>query len=262
MELKKLTKKEQLALLKEKNRVELVQQYVSYAGAFMKVAEYKVMQDILEYRRSKGVKAKDVHAALACMGELKDEKELEVLKILSLQEARELYYSSRGILYPEVLKKIISDFPRKVSKEILLTYIKSCDLKEETLWEVLNVYNKKDAKEILLAAGLLSGGVMRKMSELYSKKEMKEFMAELIDTDAPIDDDVQFNIIDMFSKKDAKELFEKAMDHDVEINEGMLEYIICTFSKKAAKEMLTKYFEGCGKKYFEDWYISDMLYRL
>lgn len=261
MEIKKLTKKEQLALFSKKNRVELVREYVSYAKAFMRVAEYKVLKDILKYRQSSGMVAHEVKTGLACLGELTDEKEHEILKILSLEEAKTLYYSTHGILCPEALEKMMSGFSRKVSKEILMTYMKSCDLKEKTILKVLDIYTRKDAKEILTAAGVLSENIMCKMLQLYTKKEVKELVKTLIETDAPVEDDVQLEILETFYKKDAKELLEKAIEHDTYITSGMLEYIICCFSKKDAKELLTKYFEGCGKIYFESSYISDMMRR-
>lgn len=253
MELRKLTKKEQLALFDEPNSVELVKEYISYAPNFMKAAEYKLLA------------ADPVKNAFYLRRYEKptDPVELQILEKMSLEDAKDLRDGSHGILCSEALIKMIDVMPYDVAKEIMVAYAKSCDIREEVLLVVIDDFeNKEDIRDVLVAVGFISGRMMRKISDIFTREELKAFLLELIETDAVITQDVQWSILVDFGKKDAKEIFEKAIDHDICLKREVINCIMCTFSKKMQKELLTKYFNGCGKEHYEAADIFDIMHKI
>ena len=273
MELKFLSKKEQLVLLEKPNAKELLREYASLGEDFI----YASMQKIWESD------PKSRNVVLECIGRLEDETQLKIFKTLSVEDAKEIQ-SLCGNIYPEVFVKMLEVFPRLVAKEILIEYGKSCYMWEEPFLKVLELY-PWEAKEIIVACGVVSKKVLKKLLKMFPKKYVKDFLVEAAEADGVISDesqleilgafeendamdifkacisnvtglcnDAQLVILDMFSKKNVKEIFKLAVENREYLSSEVLKEIIRIFPKKEAKYLVTSFFSGdCGRdKYDED----------
>lgn len=272
VELRKLSKQEQLALFDEKNAVELVKEYISYGGDFMSAALRKVCQE--DTGKNKMMLSFFDHAD--------NDAQAKIYEALTLEDAEEIFYTNCGIFCPEALIKMTTIFPKSTSKELLVAYAKSGYIPEDVLVKAFSRMSLKDFKEVLMAAGHLPRAVFGKLCKVMSKADLKALVIEIVRQDGGVladgsqldffavfekedikeiltesithvggfADEVQQVILDMWPKEDVKELLTLAIENDQFLSDDVLKEIVFKFSKRDARSLLTKYFRGeCGARY-------------
>ncbi|MBR1825174.1 MAG: hypothetical protein IJ770_01125 [Alphaproteobacteria bacterium] len=202
------------------------------------------------------------------------ERQKEFVANLSYSDISEIYHNS-GHIYPEVFIKMLENFPQEISKEVLLKYVKYCELNEEVKIKALEVLGK-EAKDIILPKLHLTIELFNQILKVFSTEETKEILIAVVkgyDSYTEFDD-VEHKILKVFSnddlkdilrafiegspwlceqgflkifeiypKEEVKELLEKAIERDMDIWRPTLRKIVEFFPKDEAKELIEAFWE-------------------
>ena len=270
--MKRLSKKEQLALLDKPNAVQIMQDYVARGGDFLFASHRKILNSSPE----------SFVTILSYTDEICDDQ-LEIFNNLTFEDAKEIMFNV-GHIYPETWNKMLDIFPKDLAKELLLKYAENCHIWEETFTKIFGTYSKEEAKEIIIAEGSMHSALLEKILKIYPLEEVKSILAQIAKCDVGFDENTQLMIMDIFDNKDAKELLSIGIENtsgleefalikifvvfdkddlkdllmlcaknDVYLSKEILELVIAKFSKEEAREIIETFFKGnCGSNFFGD----------
>jgi len=200
MKEKLLTERQQLGIFNCADPVALLREYVSFSEDIKIAAEYKDVRT--NYKRDPSNTA-----MLQRLQELNpNERQKECVNNLSATDVTEIYRNG-GHIYPEVFLKMLDVFPKEISKEILLQYVKYCEINNAVCIKALEVLGK-DAKDIILPKLHLTIDMFNLILKIFSKKEVKEILITMAGGyDSHIeDDDVELKILKVFPDEDLKDI--------------------------------------------------------
>ena len=234
MKPKLLTKRQQLGIFNCSDPVALMSEYVSFSEDIKVAAEYKSVR--MSYKLSP-----DNTAMLQRLQKMKlNERQKECLENLSAADVKEIYWND-GPIYPEVFLKMLEVLPKETSKELLLLYVKHCNINNDVRIKALKVIGK-DAKDIILPKLHLNLDLFNQILATFSIKETKEILIDMAKGyDSYIEfDDVESKILKVFSDEDLRDILREFVEGLPWMNEKCFLKIFEIFSREETKELLQK----------------------
>ena len=268
MKIKLLTKRQQLGIFNCSDPIALMREYVSFSEDIMSAAKYK------DVCRSCKLDPGNQSMLQRLEKMQLNERQEKCLENLSSADVTEIYDNS-GHIYPEVFLKMLEVFPEEISKEILLEYVKYCNINNDVkikalevlgkeakdvilpnlhltidlFNQILRTFSRQGAKEILIAMSkgheceIEDEEVERKILRVFSDEDLKDIFRAFIDGLPWMSEDYFLKIFEICSKEEAKELIEKAIGNDLDLWFPTLKKIVEYFPKDEAKKLIDAFWE-------------------